>query len=72
MAVAALVLALVGLLFLGIILGVVALVLANTANKRIQQSGGMLTGQGLVTAARIIAVIDIVLAVVFIAVIVNS
>jgi hypothetical protein len=71
-AVGALIVGIVGLFLFGIILGIVALVLANTANKRIQQSGGYLQGQGMVTAARILGVVDIVLAIIVIAVIVGN
>jgi hypothetical protein len=63
MAVAAFVVAIVGLFVCGIITGIVALVLANQAAQKIDASGGRLTGKGLVTAARVIAVIAIVLSV---------
>jgi len=57
------VVALVGLFVCGVITGIVALVLANQAQQKIHASGGRLTGSGLVTAARVIAVISIVLSV---------
>ena len=69
-AIAAVVVAVVGLVLMPIILGVVALVLANVANKKIQESNGALTGQGLVTAARIVGIIDIVVAVIVIVVLI--
>ncbi|MCZ7528285.1 MAG: DUF4190 domain-containing protein [Acidimicrobiia bacterium] len=57
----ALVCAIVGLLVCAIVLGPVALVLASNAQKRIDASYGALTGSGLVTAARVIAIVAIVL-----------
>ena len=52
-----------GLFVCGILTGVVALVLANQATQKINASGGRLTGTGLVKAARIIAIIAIVLSI---------
>jgi hypothetical protein len=60
----------VGLFILGIVLGIVALVLAYQADKKIQQSGGALTGTGLVTGAKILGVLDIVFALILITVII--
>jgi hypothetical protein len=57
------VVAIVGLFVCGVITGIVALVLANQASQKINASGGRLTGSGLVTAARVIAIISIVLSV---------
>ena len=71
MAIGALVCAIVGLFVCGIVLGIVALVLANTAQKRIDASGGQLQGDGLVTAARIIGVISIVASVLVLLVLIN-
>ena len=62
-AIAAFVVALVGLFVCGVVTGIVALVLANNAQQKITASGGRLTGAGFVTAARIIAIISIVFSV---------
>lgn len=62
-AIAAFVVALVGLFVCGVVTGIVALVLANNAQQKITASGGRLTGSGFVTAARVIAIISIVLSV---------
>jgi hypothetical protein len=56
-----LVVSIVGLFVCGIVTGIVALVLANQAHQKIVTSGGQLAGEGMVTAARIIAIISIVL-----------
>jgi hypothetical protein len=66
------VVAIVGLFVCGIITGIVALVLANQADQKIKAAGGRLTGQGLVTAARVIAVIAIVLSILGLAVLIAS
>jgi hypothetical protein len=58
-AVAALVLAIVSWTFCPVIPAIVALVLANRAQAAIDASGGWRTGSGLVTAARIVAWINI-------------
>ena len=63
-AVAALVCAVVGYTGCIFVPAVVALVLARQADRSIQRSGGRLTGEGLVSAARIIAWIHIALCVV--------
>jgi hypothetical protein len=72
LAIGALVCAIIGLFICGIVLGVVALALAANAQKRIDASGGLLTGSGLVTAARIIGVIAIVAGAVLFAVVLSS
>ena len=59
-AIGALVCAIVGLIVCGVVLGVVGLVLANSAQQKIDASGGRLTGSGLVTAARVISIVDLV------------
>jgi len=63
MAIGALVAALLSIVFFfcAPVGAIVALVLASTAKKRIDASGGALTGLGLVTAARIIAVVELAL-----------
>jgi hypothetical protein len=60
MAIAAFVVALVGLFVCGLIAGIVALVLANNAQQKIDAANGQLTGKGFVTAARVIGIIAIV------------
>lgn len=60
-AIAAFVVSIVGLFICGVVTGIVALVLANNAQQKIAASGGQLTGSGFVTAARIIAIVSIVL-----------
>ncbi len=71
-AVAALVVSIVGLFVCGVISGVIALVLANQAQQKIVASGGRLTGEGMVKAARIIAVVSIVLSVLGFALLISS
>ena len=56
----------------GVIIGIVALVLANQAQQKIAVSGGQLTGTGMVTAARVIAIIAIVLSVLGLAILVAA
>lgn len=58
-ATAALVVAIVGLFICPPVLGVIALVLAAQAAREIRESGGRITGDGNVKAARIVAIIDI-------------
>ena len=58
-ATAALVTAIVGLPLCAPIGGIIALILASTASKKIAASGGALGGEGLVTAARIIGWIEV-------------
>jgi low affinity Fe/Cu permease len=60
-AIAAFVVAIVGIFVCGIFTGIVALVLAKNAQQKIDASGGRLTGSGFVTAARVIAIISIAL-----------
>jgi hypothetical protein len=60
-ATAALVIAVVGFFICAPVGAIVALVLANSAQKRIEESGGRLTGLDQARAARIIAIIELVL-----------
>jgi hypothetical protein len=60
-ATAALVIAVVGFFICPPVGAIVALVLANSAQKRIEESGGRLTGIEQARAARIIAIIELVL-----------
>ena len=60
-ATAALVIAVVGFFICAPVGAIVALVLANSAEKRIQESGGRLTGLDQARAARIIAIVELVL-----------
>ena len=60
-ATAALVIAVVGFFVCPPVGAVVALVMANSAQRRIEDSGGRLTGLELAKAARIIAIIELVL-----------
>ncbi len=62
-AIIALVCAVASFVVLPLVPAVVALVLASSARERIDASGGWLTGEGLVTAARVIAWVNIVLSV---------
>lgn len=64
LAISALVVAIVGLLACPPIGGIVALVLANSAAKRIEASGGGRSGLGLVMSARIIAIISFMVTVI--------
>ena len=57
---AALACAIVGVFICGPILGIVALVLAGRAQREIDSSNGRLGGDGMVIAARIVAVFDFV------------
>jgi hypothetical protein len=61
MAVAALVIAIVGFFVCPPVGAIVALVLANSATQRIEASGGRLSGLEQARAARIIAIIELVL-----------
>jgi hypothetical protein len=61
MAVAALVVAIVGFFVCAPVGAIVALVLANSARQRIEASGGRLSGLEQARAARIIAIIELVL-----------
>ncbi len=60
-AVAALVCSLVGLLFCGVVLGIVGIVLGVQSRTRIRQSGGWLTGEGMASAGIYIGIADLVL-----------
>lgn len=64
-AIIALVLAIVSWAICPIIASIVALVFASKAKKEIAQSGGWQTGEGFVTAAKIIAWINIVFFIIF-------
>ena len=64
MAIGALVSAIGAFVVCPVIPAIVALVLAAQAQARIDASGGRLTGTGLVTAARVVAVVNLGLAVV--------
>ncbi|MFL6273365.1 MAG: hypothetical protein ACJ75A_25175, partial [Actinomycetes bacterium] len=57
----ALVIAVVGFFICAPVGAIVALVLANSSQKRIEASGGQLTGIEQARAARIIAIIELVL-----------
>ncbi|MGI9021749.1 MAG: hypothetical protein ACR2HV_00680 [Acidimicrobiales bacterium] len=59
----ALVCAILSYFVLGLVLSIVALILANGADKEIQASGGRLGGEGQVKWARILAYINIVLSI---------
>jgi uncharacterized membrane protein YjgN (DUF898 family) len=72
LAVAALVVAIVGVFVCGVFAGIVALVLASQAQQKIHASNGRLTGSGMVTAARVIAIVAIVLNLVVIAVFIGT
>jgi hypothetical protein len=60
-ATAALVIAIVGIFICMPVGAIVALVMANSAQKRIEASEGRLTGLELTRAARIIAIVELVL-----------
>ena len=60
-ATAALVIAIVGFFICPPVGAIVALVMANSATKRIEESGGRLTGLDQARAARIIAIVELVL-----------
>jgi hypothetical protein len=62
-AIAALVLAIASWVVCPVVLAIVALFFASTARKNIEASNGMLEGEGLVTAARVVAWINIGLAI---------
>jgi len=61
MAVAALVVAIAGFFVCAPVGAIVALVLANSAKQRIEASGGRLSGLEQARAARVIAIIELVL-----------
>ena len=60
-AIAALILAIVSFVLCPVIPAIIALVLASTARREIRESGGWITGDGLVTAAKVIAWIHLAL-----------
>jgi hypothetical protein len=60
-ATAALIIAIAGFFICAPVGAIVALVLANSAEKRIEASGGRLTGRDQARAARIIAIVELVL-----------
>jgi uncharacterized membrane protein YjgN (DUF898 family) len=62
-AIVALVLAIASFVVLPLVPAVVALVLAQRSRRDIAASGGRLTGEGLATAARVVAWVNIVLCV---------
>ena len=61
-AVVALVLSILSWVLLPVILAIVALILAGSASRQIQASAGARSGQGLVTAARWVAWINLLVA----------
>jgi len=63
-AIAALILAISSFVICPVIPAIIALVLAGNAKRTIAASGGAKTGEGMVTAARVIAWINIAVAVV--------
>jgi len=65
-ATAALVIAIVGFFVCAPVGAIVALVLANSATKRIEESGGRLSGLEQARWARIIAIVELVLTAVFV------
>lgn len=66
MAVVALVFGALSFITCPILFAIVALVLAHNANKEIKASNGMVTGEGLVTAARVLAWVNIALGAAFV------
>jgi hypothetical protein len=60
-ATAALIIAIVGFFICPPVGAIVAMILANSAQKRIEESGGRLTGLDQARAARIIAIVELVL-----------
>ncbi|MDQ3574397.1 MAG: hypothetical protein M3404_05655 [Actinomycetota bacterium] len=58
-AITALVLSISSFMICPVIPAVVALVLCSSARRKIEESGGALTGEGLVTAARIVSWVNI-------------
>lgn len=68
MAIVALVLAALSYVSCPIVFAIVALILGNSADKEIKNSGGWVTGDGLITATKILAWINIGLGLLFVAV----
>jgi hypothetical protein len=58
-AIAALILAIVSFVFIPLIPAIIALVLANSSDRKIAESGGRLTGETLNRVARIVSWINI-------------
>jgi hypothetical protein len=54
-AIAALILAIASFVVCPVIAAIIALVLAATAKREIRESGGWITGEGVVTAAKVVA-----------------
>ncbi len=69
-AVVALVLAIGSFLICPVILSVAALIVANSAKREIQASQGWVTGDGMVTAAKVISWINIALTIVVVVVVI--
>ena len=69
-AIAALVLAITSFVVCPVVTAIVALALIPGSRRRIESSGGAITGLGLLTAAKIIAIIHLALAAIFIVAIV--
>ena len=61
-----------GVFVCGVVTGIVALVLASQAQQKITASNGQLTGAGMVTAARVIAIIAIALNLIVIVVFIGT
>lgn len=68
-ATASLIVGLVGLLVFGIILGVVALVLASQAKSEIAAAPGKYNNAGSATAGQVLGIVDLVAGVIFFAII---
>jgi hypothetical protein len=68
MATAALVIAIAGFFVCPPIGGIVALIMANSARQRIEASGGRLSGLEQARAARIIAIVELLLSAVIVVV----
>ncbi len=70
-AIAAMVCGIVGLLFCGVVLGIVALSLGFSAKRKIEQSNGQLGGAGMATTGIVLGILDLVLGVAFLLLIVG-
>lgn len=68
MAIVALVLAALSYVSCPIVFAIVALILGNSAEKEIKSSGGWVTGDGLITATKILAWINIGIGLLFVAI----
>ena len=75
MAIASLVLGIVGVAFslgfIGVIAAVLAVVFGYNGRRRIDESGGMLTGRGMATAGIVLGYIGLALFVLFFAIVVS-